>query len=212
MVMSLRERRRQMLRDEVLQAARVLLAEKGYAAMSMEELATRVGISKPTLYSHFATKEDLIVAAVAQSMQYLIDIIETELVDQTPLQSLKILLRTAIQILIDQDVVASRPMTPELIQLIRSRDETIRYIQRIDHTIIDLVQQGIVQGEIDPDLDPNAIVLAFHGMIHTLKIGFFGENHITNLDSIANSMVTMFERSVRPVSTAPPAAPGAAPS
>ena len=53
MTVSLRERRRQLLYDEILTAVGELLGEKGYSAMSMDELAARVGISKPTLYSIF---------------------------------------------------------------------------------------------------------------------------------------------------------------
>jgi AcrR family transcriptional regulator len=56
MTVPLRERRRQLLRDEILQAAAALLNEKGYAAMSMDELAGRAGISKPTLYGYVREK------------------------------------------------------------------------------------------------------------------------------------------------------------
>jgi AcrR family transcriptional regulator len=56
MTLTLRERQKQALREEIMNAAQELVAEKGYGAMSMDELAARVGISKPTLYAHFANK------------------------------------------------------------------------------------------------------------------------------------------------------------
>jgi AcrR family transcriptional regulator len=196
MVMSLRERRRQMLRDEILQAARELAVEKGTITYSMDELAARVGISKPTLYSHFATKEDLIVAAAAQSMQQILHVIETQLFDQTPLQSLLLLMRTAIQMLFEEGVTVYRPMSPEIIKLIHSNPETFAYVQRIDDTISNLIREGIEQGEIDPKLDPPTVMLALHGMIHALR---FETVHVQISDqaTVIHTLLTLFERGIR---------------
>jgi AcrR family transcriptional regulator len=196
MVMSLRERRRQMLRDEILQAARELAVEKGTITYSMDELAARVGISKPTLYSHFATKEDLIVAAAAQSMQQILHVIETRLFDQTPLQSLLLLMRTAIQMLFEEGVTVYRPMSPEIIKLIHSNPETHSYVQRIDDTISNLIRQGIEQGEINPALDPPTVMLALHGLIHALR---FETVHIqiSDQDTVTHTLLTLFERGIR---------------
>ncbi len=65
---SLQERQRQVREEAILDAARELLVEQGYAAMSMDDLAGRVGVSKATLYHHFPSKEELVVNVVHQSM------------------------------------------------------------------------------------------------------------------------------------------------
>ena len=62
MRLSLRERQRLEREELILEAAEALLAEKGYHAMSMDEIATRVGIAKGTVYLHFPSKDDLVVA------------------------------------------------------------------------------------------------------------------------------------------------------
>ncbi|MDQ8730251.1 TetR/AcrR family transcriptional regulator [Bradyrhizobium sp. LHD-71] len=46
----------------VLQAARQLLLEKGYAGFSIEEVARRAGAGKPTIYRWWPTKADLFIA------------------------------------------------------------------------------------------------------------------------------------------------------
>ncbi len=210
MVVSLRERRRQMLRDEILQAAQELAAEKGPNALSMEELAASVGISKPTLYSYFATKEDLIVAAAQESMQRLIDVIDTQLTDQTPLQSLLLLLQTTMDILFQQGVAAHRPLTTEMMQLIRSRSETLACIQRIDSAILNLVNRGIDQGEIDPALDTGTLVSLFHGMIHAIKADTISETNTSDPARITATLLAVFERGIRnPHHTLPPGEPSA---
>lgn len=44
----------------VLETALVLFSERGYAGGSLRELARRLGIAQPSLYSYFKTKEELI--------------------------------------------------------------------------------------------------------------------------------------------------------
>lgn len=49
---------------EILAAALELIAEYGYAGASLRELARRVGMSQPSLYHYFASKQDLVLQIV----------------------------------------------------------------------------------------------------------------------------------------------------
>jgi AcrR family transcriptional regulator len=51
--------------EAILAAARAELAERGYARMSVDAVATRAGVSKPTVYLRHPTKADLATAAIA---------------------------------------------------------------------------------------------------------------------------------------------------
>ena len=55
--------------DAIIQAVNRLLAEKGFDAMTVDEVAARVGIAKASLYKHFASKEDLAAAAMVRVMR-----------------------------------------------------------------------------------------------------------------------------------------------
>lgn len=46
-------------RAAIMQAAKSLFLEQGYAGTSMDRIAQQAGVSKLTLYSHYAHKEDL---------------------------------------------------------------------------------------------------------------------------------------------------------
>jgi len=52
----------------IIQAVNRLLAEKGFEAMTVDQVAEEVGIAKASLYKHFASKEDLAAAAMAHLM------------------------------------------------------------------------------------------------------------------------------------------------
>ncbi len=53
----------------ILDRARAMLAEKGYLGLKLDELAEAVEYSKGTLYQHFSSKEDLILAICTRDME-----------------------------------------------------------------------------------------------------------------------------------------------
>ena len=55
--------------EAIVQAVNRLLAEKGFDAMTVDEVAAKVGIAKASLYKHFPSKEDLAAAAMVRVMQ-----------------------------------------------------------------------------------------------------------------------------------------------
>src|SRR6185436_3060840 len=50
----------------ILEVAREVFRQKGYAAASMAEMSARLGGSKGTLYSYFSSKEDLFTAVMLE--------------------------------------------------------------------------------------------------------------------------------------------------
>ena len=51
-------------RDQLVQTAVDLFYSNGYHATGIEKILTTAGVSKPTLYRHFNSKDELIVAAL----------------------------------------------------------------------------------------------------------------------------------------------------
>ena len=51
-------------RDAILETASRLFIEQGFQAISMDQLAAAVPVSKPTLYAHFHDKRDLFTAVI----------------------------------------------------------------------------------------------------------------------------------------------------
>ncbi|MES2952447.1 MAG: helix-turn-helix domain-containing protein [Pseudomonadota bacterium] len=55
--------------DAIIRAVNHLLAEKGFDAMTVDEVAAAVGIAKASLYKHFPSKEHLAAAAMVHVMR-----------------------------------------------------------------------------------------------------------------------------------------------
>lgn len=197
MTSSLRERRRQLLFDEILTAVGELLREKGYGAMSMDELAARVGISKPTLYSIFPTKEDLLVETIIHGMDRVTAVIQADQTPRSPLQQLLFILRTIIQMQVSKGALTPRPWSPDIIQLVCMREEVVERMRANEAALVDLIQQGIAHGEINRALDPALVLRAFYAILNSLHLPFLGGIGTANPSTIADTLVTIFERGVR---------------
>src|SRR6478736_8728328 len=50
--------------EQTLTAAYALFAERGYAAVTMDEVAAAVGVTKPLLYTYFGNKDRLYLACM----------------------------------------------------------------------------------------------------------------------------------------------------
>ena len=70
-------------RVAILEVAHELLAES--AAVSMNEIAKRAGVGAGTLYRHFPTREDLILAVYRHDVQKLVDSVAEVLATHPPL-------------------------------------------------------------------------------------------------------------------------------
>jgi AcrR family transcriptional regulator len=68
-----RPRQALLSRERIIEAATTLIDEEGLAALSIRRLATELGVRGPSLYNHFATKEE-ILDAVADSITGQVDI------------------------------------------------------------------------------------------------------------------------------------------
>jgi AcrR family transcriptional regulator len=69
-----REARRESARAAVLTTAWELVREEGLAALSLRELARRAGITTPTVYAYFESKNAILDAMFAQAAQAFVDV------------------------------------------------------------------------------------------------------------------------------------------
>jgi len=61
--------------EQTLEAAHLLFAERGYASVTMDEIAAAIGVTKPLLYNYFGNKEQLYIACMERAGDSLIQTI-----------------------------------------------------------------------------------------------------------------------------------------
>lgn len=69
--------RRQETRATILNEAWAICRESGLPALSLRELASRVGMQAPSLYSYFGSKDEIYDAMYAQGQQALLEVLES---------------------------------------------------------------------------------------------------------------------------------------
>ncbi len=70
-----------------------LLAEKGFDLMTVDEVAADVGISKASLYKHFASKEALAAAATVRVLERAMAFMDTLAADRPAVDKLREVVR-----------------------------------------------------------------------------------------------------------------------
>ena len=71
-------------REQLVSVGRRLFSDKGYEAVSVEEIASEAGVSKPLIYEHFGGKEGLYAVVVDREMSDLLGRIDAALVPAAP--------------------------------------------------------------------------------------------------------------------------------
>jgi AcrR family transcriptional regulator len=71
-------------RDQLIQIARGLFAERGFDGTSVEEIAAHAGVSKPVVYEHFGGKEGLYAVVVDREVLQLLGTVQTALTGTDP--------------------------------------------------------------------------------------------------------------------------------
>ncbi|HEV7470674.1 MAG TPA: TetR family transcriptional regulator [Pseudonocardia sp.] len=84
---SMARRARVRLRDDALDVAEEMVVDRGFAAFSMRDLATRVGVSRQTLYSEFGDRRGVASALVLRSTRRFLDEIEAALAGEEDLHA-----------------------------------------------------------------------------------------------------------------------------
>ena len=84
--------------DRIERAAARLFATRGFAATSIREIAAAVGIKPPSLYAHFAAKDDILASIILGSYdRYLRDLRERLDGARSPRRRLDVITATTVQ-------------------------------------------------------------------------------------------------------------------
>jgi AcrR family transcriptional regulator len=129
-------------RETLISEATELFAERGYAAVGVDEIADAVGIAGPSIYSHFASKQTILVEAIQRGSRLLHDDAARILAsDSTSQQKLATLVDSYVR-LANRERFIIRTLLAEMEQLPPEDREIVRSDQRryID-TWVDLLRE-----------------------------------------------------------------------
>jgi TetR/AcrR family fatty acid metabolism transcriptional regulator len=166
---SWKEKQRQEREALILQVAEEVLAEKGYHETSIDEIAARVGIAKGTVYLHFPSKEDLVVAILERDTQKILQGVEATLASQSaPRAKLEALLQFMYGGFFNKRVQLFYSIFNhvELQRLLAEKKGCMRDTwEQVSAHISSLLEEGKTAGEFDTTIPTVVMLSAFFSLL-----------------------------------------------
>jgi TetR/AcrR family transcriptional regulator, fatty acid metabolism regulator protein len=166
---SLKERQRQEREELILQTAEEVLTERGYYNMSMDEIASRVGIAKGTLYHHFARKEDLAFALFERFLEEsVVSLEEIGVQEGTPQERLQALLNSMYGRIYGARLQFFFSLFHGLdfYHILQQRDVSLNeVIKRVALRLTRLIDEGKADGSFDPEIPTPILVTIFLSLV-----------------------------------------------
>jgi AcrR family transcriptional regulator len=146
-------------RDELLELAATMFAERGLRATTVRDIADSAGILSGSLYHHFSSKEEMVDEVLRGFLDWLFERYEQITAGESnPLERLKGLFMASFeaiedrhsQVVIYQDE-AKRLAGQERFAYVEERNQEQRQMW------LDLLNQGVKDGYFRPDIDVDLV-------------------------------------------------------
>jgi AcrR family transcriptional regulator len=191
-----RQRDRELKRDAVIRAAALEFNRKGYHNTSLDDIAARLEVTKPTVYYYVTSKEQLLFECFVAGVERIRTACrEVRRLDLPARERLNAVLRQY------GEAVASEfgwcMVRAEQDDLSPSMSRHVKALKsEIDHSIRRLIREGIQDGSIHP-CDPKMTAFALAGALNWIA-HWYREDQSMSGAEIAEAFVTIFEAGLRP--------------
>jgi AcrR family transcriptional regulator len=148
--------------DAIIQTVNRLLAEKGFDAMTVDEVAASVGIAKASLYKHFPSKEDLAAAAMVRIMRRAQLFLQTVTEDTPPLDKLKALARWTMELQLAGEMPALPSQNSSLRQTLLTSKDYMDGLIDLSDRIGGWIEAAQKQGTLNANLPPVAVLYTLY--------------------------------------------------
>lgn len=162
--------------EAIIQTVNRLLAEKGFEAMTVDEVAAQVGIAKASLYKHFSSKEELAAAAMVRVMRRAQDFIRALPSDGTPLEKLRAVVRWTLQVKLAGDMPSLPSQNSTLRATLIANKDYMEGLMDVSDRLGEWIEAAQAEGALNPTLPAIAILYTFFAracdpVLEFLKMG-----------------------------------------
>ncbi|MEW1845772.1 TetR/AcrR family transcriptional regulator [Nonomuraea angiospora] len=154
----------------VLRAAVELFNRKGYDATSMGDLAKELGLTKPAIYHHVTSKEQLLGQALDDALDELTAVVTEASGDRAGGTSaygrLREVLRRSVEVL-----VAHQPSVTLLLRVRGNSEVELAALERrrwLDDRLAALVTDAVAEGALRDDVPATLVSRLLFGMVNSL--------------------------------------------
>jgi AcrR family transcriptional regulator len=162
--------------DAIIRTVNHLLAEKGFEAMTVDEVAANVGIAKASLYKHFPSKEDLACAAMVRVMRRAQDFLATLPTDAAPLDNLRAVVRWTMELKIGGEMPSLPSQNSSLRATLMASKDYMDGLMEVSDVLGAWIEAAQAQGQLNAKIPAIAVLYTLYAracdpVLEFLKMG-----------------------------------------
>nr|WP_314860421.1 TetR/AcrR family transcriptional regulator [uncultured Undibacterium sp.] len=142
--------------DAILDATTTVLASKGFDLMTMDDVANLIGISKPSLYKHFKSKEDLVGAAMIRLLEGATTQLDSLPAEYSAKEKLSALLEWALRVRLDGGLPflpsTSNAVREMLMRNLKYVGKVIKLNSQLEKLVITAQKEGALSKNLSADV------------------------------------------------------------
>jgi AcrR family transcriptional regulator len=192
----MREAISKLKRERILATAVDLFYRQGYGKTTLEQVASELQVTKPFIYAHFASKNELLAEICSRAIQLAHESLNRALAkDASVTERLETVVGDFLRAVLDHQpnaMIYSRE-EKELAQ--KDRDAINQLRREFDHRLVELMEQGVASGEFQVT-DVHLTALAIGGIVGWAPV-WFRANGRLSLDAVVTQLVALVLNMVR---------------
>ncbi|MBC3875458.1 TetR/AcrR family transcriptional regulator [Undibacterium flavidum] len=175
--------------DAILDATTSILATKGFDLMTMDDVANLIGISKPSLYKHFKSKEELVGAAMIRLLDGASEQLAAFPETFSAKDKLSALLEWALRVRLDGGL----PFLPSTSNAVREMlMRNLKYVGRViklNSQLEKLVIAAQKNGDLSSKLSSDVILFSYYARSCDPAVEYLQRFSKMDTDSIVENML-----------------------
>ncbi|MBG6222079.1 AcrR family transcriptional regulator [Janthinobacterium sp. CG_23.4] len=139
-----------------------MLSQKGYDLMTMDDVAGTVGISKPSLYKHFKSKEELVGEALIRLLDGALDYVAALDSSLSAVQKLSSLLEWALRVRLGGGLPFLPSSSPHVRDMLIRNVKYMLRVMKLNRQLEALVKLAQQAGQLNPELPTDVILFSYY--------------------------------------------------
>lgn len=182
--------------QSIREAATRVIARKGIAGASMQEIADEAGVAKGTLYLYFSNQQELLAAAIQQALTELVATLEQALESEGSFEErLKLLIRRQLEFFVDKKELfqihrSTKYAEGSRLSATRCERVSLDQYQTYIAGLSGFLKEGIELGEIR-ECDPRRVALFIQEGMAAVLFQRMSEDDPPPIEEEVDSISTM---------------------
>jgi AcrR family transcriptional regulator len=189
-----RTRRREDTRQRLFEAAVELIAEQGFSATTVDDIALRAGVAKGTVYYNFASKTALFEELLRHGIGLLTDEFRGAVAGLPPREAVAALVRAQLEYIRRYRAFAQLLLS-EMWRTNREWQQTLILLREQAIAVIaETVQAGVDAGDLPADLDVRVASSALFGVGLVVAVDWLVFMPDRSIEDVEESLLAIVRR------------------